>query len=98
MSDKAQRLTAEEFLNYYHPAKIAQSKGMYSFVPRSPLLRLVCETLDSNRNWKSRYFFLEGDKWICCLGDHENMLVDTTWGIIPLSGMHPYTFKIFIVC
>ena len=46
----------EEFFHCYYPDEITQSKGMYSFVPRSPLLRLVCETPDSNRNWKSRYF------------------------------------------
>jgi len=57
----ARRLTVQEFLHCYRPDEIAQSKGMYSFVPRSPLLRLVCETLDSNRNWKSQYFFMEGD-------------------------------------
>ena len=50
MSDGARRLAVREFLHCYHPNEIAQSKGMYSFVPRSPLLRLVCETLDSNRN------------------------------------------------
>ena len=36
MSDGARRLTVEEFFNCYHPAEIAQSKGMYSFVPRRP--------------------------------------------------------------
>ena len=46
----------EEFFHCYYPDEITQSKGMYSFVPRSPLLRLVCDTPDSNRNWKSRYF------------------------------------------
>ena len=45
MSDGARRLTVREFLHCYHPDEIAQSKGMYSFVPRSPLLRLMCETL-----------------------------------------------------
>ena len=50
MFDGAHRLMVEEFFNCYHSAEIAQSKGMYNFVPRSPLLRLVYETLDSNRN------------------------------------------------
>ena len=50
MSDGARRLAVREFLHCYRPDEIAQSKGMYSFVPRSPLLRLVCETPDSNRN------------------------------------------------
>ena len=53
MSNRARRLTVKEFFHYYRPDEIAQSKGMYSFVPRSPLLRLVCETPNSNKNWKS---------------------------------------------
>ena len=46
----ARRLMVEEFFHCYRPTKIVQSKGMYSFVPRSPLLRLVCDTYDSNKN------------------------------------------------
>ena len=83
----------EEFFHCYCLDEIAQSKGMYSFVPRSPLLRLVYDTHDSNKNWKSRYFFMEGDEWICCPGDIEHMTVDITWGIMPLSGMHPSIFS-----
>ena len=58
-------MMVEEFFHYYHPSKIVQSKGMYNFLPRKPSLRLVCETLNSNRNWKSQYFFLEGYDWTC---------------------------------
>ena len=93
MSNGARRLTVEEFFHCYCLDEIAQSKGVYSFMPKSPLLRLVCETPDSNRNWKSRYFFMEGDEWMCCLGDTEHMPVNTTWGIMPLSGMHPSIFN-----
>ena len=93
MFDGVRRLTVKEFLHYYHPDEIAQSKGIYSFVPRSPLLRLVCETPDSNRNWKSQYFFMEGDKWMCCPADTEHMPVDKTWGILPLSGMNSSIFS-----
>ena len=89
MSDGARRLTMREFLHCYRPNEITQSKGMYSFMPRSPLLRLVCETADSNRNWKSRYFFKEGDDWMSCPGDNEFIPVETTWGIVPPSGMYP---------
>ena len=88
MSDGARRLTVKEFFHCYHLDEIAQLKGMYSFVPRSLLLRLVCETPDSNRNWKSRYFFMEGDEWMCRPSDNEYMPIDTTWGIMPLFGMH----------
>ena len=71
-------LGAEEFFHRYLPSEITQSKGMYSFMPRSPLLRLVCDTPDSNRNWKGRYFFLQGDEWMCHPSEQEYMLVDKT--------------------
>ena len=45
----ARRLTVREFLNCYRLNEIDKSLGMYSFAPKSPLLRLVYETLDSNR-------------------------------------------------
>ena len=89
MSNGARRLTVREFLHYYRPDEIDKSKGIYSFVPRSPLLKVIFETLDSNRDWKSHYFFLECDKWTCLLGDTEHMLVDMTWGILHPSSMHP---------
>ena len=97
MFEGARRLTVWEFLHCYCPDEISQSKGMYSFVPRSLLLRLVCETLDSNRNWKSRYFFMEGDEWICHPDDNEFMPVNTIWGM-PLSGMYPSMFGPVFIC
>ena len=81
----------KEFFHYYCLAKVSQSKGMYNFTPRSPLLGLICENPDSNRDWKSRYFFLEGGEWMCHHSDNEFMPVDKTWGIMPPSGMHPST-------
>lgn len=77
-SKGACRMMMEEFFHYYHPSEIVQSKGMYSFLPRKPSLRLVCETSYSNKNWKIWYFFLEGDDWMCHFDDHEFMLVDKT--------------------
>ena len=61
MTDGARSLTMREFLHCYRPNEIDKSRGWYSFVPRSPLLKVIYETLDSNRDWKSYYFFLEGD-------------------------------------
>ena len=58
-------------------------------MPRNPLLKVIFETLDSNRDWKSRYFFLEVDEWMCRPKDTKHMPVDMTWGILPSSGMHP---------
>jgi len=89
MSDWAWRLTVEEFFHCYRPVEITQSKGTYNFAPRGSLLRLICENPDSSRDWKSRYFFFEGDEWMCHLDDIEFMPVDKTWGIMPPSGMPP---------
>ena len=50
MSDGARRLTMEEFFHCYRPTEVTQSKGMYNFTPKSPLLRLICENPDSNRD------------------------------------------------
>ena len=50
MIDGARRMTVEEFFHCYRPFEITQLKGMYSFVPRSPLHRLVCDNRNSNRN------------------------------------------------
>ena len=89
MSNGARSLTVREFLHYYRPDEIDKSRGVYSFVPRSPLLKVIYKTLDSNRDWKSRYFFLEGDGWMGSLRDTDHMPVDTTWGILHPSRMHP---------
>ena len=78
-----------EFLHCYRPDEIDKSMGMYSFLPRSLLLKVIFETLDSNRDWKSRYFILEGDEWMCRPGDTEHMPVDMTWGVLSPFDMHP---------
>ena len=89
MTDDARSLTVREFLHYYRPDEIDKSRGVYSFVPRNSLLKVIYETPNSNRGWKIRYFFLEGDGWMCRPGDIEHMPVDTTWGILHPSCMHP---------
>ena len=78
MSNGARRLIVREFLHCYRPDEIDKSRGMYSFVPRSPLLKVIFETPDSNTDWKSRYFFLKGDEWMCHPGDTKYMPVDMT--------------------
>ena len=50
LSKGARRMMVEEFFHYYRPSKIVLSKGMYNFLPRKPSFRLVCETLDLNKN------------------------------------------------
>ena len=88
MSNGARSLTVREFLHCYRPDEIDKSKGMYSFVPRKSVLKVIYETPDSNRDWKSRYFFLKGDGWMCHPGETDHMLVDKTWGILDPSGTH----------
>ena len=95
MSNSGRSLTVREFLHCYHMDEIDKSRGVYSFVPKSLLLKLIYETLDSNRYWKSCYFFLKGDDWMCCPGDTEHMPVNTIWGILHLSCMHPSQFVLF---
>ena len=89
MIDGARRLTVREFLHCYRPDEIDKSRGIYSFASRSPLLKVIFETPDSNRDWKSWYFFLEGDRWMNRPGETEFMPVDTTWGVLHSSRMHP---------
>ena len=78
MSNGARSLMIQEFLHCYHLDEIDKSKGMYSFVPRKFVLKVIYETPDFNRVWKSRYFFLEGDSWMCHLGETDHMPVDKT--------------------
>ena len=89
MTDSARSLTVREFLHCYRLDEIDKSRWVYSFVLRSPLLKVIYETPNSKRDWKSRYFFLEGGGWMCRPGDIKHMSVDTTWGIFHPSRMHP---------
>ena len=41
---------------------------------------VIYETPGSNRDWKSRYFFLEGDGWMCHPGETDFMPVDKSLG------------------
>ena len=87
MSNGSRSLTIREFLHCYRPNEIDKSRGMYSFVPRKSVLKVIYETLDSNRDWKSRYFFLEGDGWMCHLGETDFMPINKTLGILDPSGI-----------
>ena len=49
----------------YKPHHIASSKGTYHFTVRKKDLKLVSDMLNSNKNWKSRYFFVKGMDWVC---------------------------------
>ena len=85
------QLTVVEFFHCYRPSEIVKSRGIYSFLPRKPSLRLVYKTSNSNQNWKNWYFFIQGDNWMCHPNEQENMpLVDRTWGIMPPFSMCPF--------
>ena len=58
LSGGHQSLTLEDFFHCYKPQEIPRSKGFYNFVCRWAALRLVSDMLDSNRQWKARFFFL----------------------------------------
>ena len=45
---------------YYRPQQIHLSKGIYHFLAGKPSFKLVSDMPDSNRNWKNRYFFVQG--------------------------------------
>ena len=89
MTDGARRLTVQELIHCYYPDEIDSSRGMYSFASRSPLLEVIFETPDSNRDWKSRYFFLKGDEWMGCPSETEYMPIDITWRVLDTSSTHP---------
>ena len=65
LSGGNRQLTLDEFFYCYRPHHITFSKGTYHFNAREKGLRLVSDMPDSNRNWKSRYFFVEGTDWVC---------------------------------
>ena len=54
------QLSLDEFFYCYKPYHIVSSKGTYHFSVREKDLRLMSNMPDSNRSWKSRYFFLRG--------------------------------------
>ena len=65
LSGGNRQLTLDEFFYYYRPHHISFSKGTYHFSVREKDLKLVSDMPDSNRNWKSRFFFVEGTDWVC---------------------------------
>ena len=60
LSGGNRQLSLDEFFYCYRPQHIISSKGIYHFAARGKDLRLVSDMPDSNRNQKSRYFFLLG--------------------------------------
>ena len=60
LSGGNRQFTLDEFFYCYRPHHISSSKGTYHFAVKEKDLKLVFDMPDSNRNWKSRFFFVEG--------------------------------------
>ena len=88
------QLSLDEFFYCYKPWQIVSSKGTYHFSVREKDLILVSDMLDSNKIWKSRYFFLEGSDWICHPEEWVTMPrgFDNTWALVKASGFDTNSF------
>ena len=64
MLNGARLLIVREFLHCYRLDEIDKSKGIYSFVHKKSVIKVIYETPNSNRDWKSHYI-LKGDGWMC---------------------------------
>ena len=51
-------LIVDEFLFYYKPSEINQSLSFYQFTARGTDCRLIKSLVSSNRNWKTKFFFV----------------------------------------
>ena len=92
LSGGNRQLSLDEFFYCYKPRQIVLSKGTYHFSVREKDLRLVFDMLDSNRSWKSRYFFLEGSDWVCRPEEWVTMPrgFDNTWALVKPSGFDSF--------
>ena len=101
MSGENRQLMLDEFFYRYRPHHIASSKGTYQFSVREKDLKLVFDMPDSNRNWKIRYFFVEGTDWVCREEEWAQCLVATltTHGLLSKSQVEPVSrsFAYFIL-
>ena len=89
LSGGNRQLTLDEFFYCYRPHHISSSKGTYHFAVREKDLKLVSDMVDSNGNWKSRFFFVEGMDWVCREKEWATMshgYFDKTWAYVKESG------------
>ena len=89
LSGGNRQLTLDEFFYCYRPHHIASSKGAYHFSIKENDLKLVSDMPDSNRKWKSRYFFVERTDWVCREDEWPTMprsYFDNTWAFVRESG------------
>ena len=80
-------LTVDEFLYYYKPSKIKQSFGFYQFTAMGKDCRLIKSLVTSDRNWKTKFFFISGfwaghlvevgrDLFVPYIGELRNLLLE----------------------
>ena len=89
LSGGNRQLTLDEFFYCYRPHHIASSKGAYHFSIKENNLKLVSDMPDSNRKWKSGYFFVERTDWVCREDEWPTMprsYFDNTWAFVRESG------------
>ena len=89
LSGGNRQLTLDEFFYCYRPHHIASSKGAYHFSIKENDLKLVSDMPDSNRKWKSGYFFVERTDWVCREEEWPTMprsYFDNTWAFVRESG------------
>lgn len=70
------------------PSRYPHQRFIYHFLARKPSLSLVLDMPDSNKNWKNRYFFIQGTEWVCRPEVWTSIPdgFDNTWGIIKEFG------------
>ena len=89
LSGGNRQLTLDEFFYWYKSLHISPFKGTYHVFVREKDLKLVSDMPYSNRNWKSRFFFVEGTDWVCREEEWATMpygYFDNTWAFIRESG------------
>ena len=54
---------------------------------RRATLKLMTDVPDYNRDWKDRYFFVQGTDWVCGLEEWVDVVeFDNTWGVLDTTG------------
>ena len=89
LSGGNRQLTLDEFFYCYRHQHISSSKETYHFAVREKELKFVFDMPDSNRNWKSKFFFVEGTDWVCREDEWATMphgYFDNTWAYVKESG------------
>lgn len=54
---------------------------------------------DSNKNWKSKYFFVQGTNWVCKPEEWDSMpnRFDDNWGVLDKSSESSVSVSLFIL-